>query len=366
MNWIDYESPHSVREAVDLLNEAGDRAKPMAGGTDLLVQLRAGRWNADIVVDVKNIPDLNEITYDPEQGLTLGAAVPCYRIYGNNAITNAYPGLIDCASLIGGTQIQGRASLGGNLCNSTPSADSIPAMIALGATAKRKAYDDAQYDPTMPPVDPSHLSGADHGIMMHADAVDLQPAFAGQRVVDRQHDRLSRAEPRLDDLENGQSKFIQTPLGLGKQTMEAGVVFAAHGIGRHNRAGDRVPPRKHPTGQEGDESVEGRRGHDESKLLDKFQKRRYESHCEPPCSFGPPSASMRMAVIVHRPNRLDGSFLFTRRSQNDSEKCETRTNSLLEVDLEVTIRRLYSRPSDRHKGIRTYLHHEYRGWIPLF
>ena len=136
MNWIDYESPHSVREAVDLLNEAGDRAKPLAGGTDLLVQLRAGRWDADIVVDVKNIPELNEITYDPEQGLTLGAAVPCYRIYGNNAITNAYPGLIDCASLIGGTQIQGRASLGGNLCNSTPSADSIPAMIALGATAR--------------------------------------------------------------------------------------------------------------------------------------------------------------------------------------------------------------------------------------
>ncbi|MCH7652240.1 MAG: xanthine dehydrogenase family protein subunit M [Chloroflexi bacterium] len=135
MNWIDYESPHSVREAVDLLNEAGDRARPMAGGTDLLVQLRAGRWEVDLVVDVKNLPELNEITYDPEQGLTLGAAVPCYRIYGNSAIRNAYPGLIDCASLIGGTQIQGRASLGGNLCNSTPSADSIPAMIALGATA---------------------------------------------------------------------------------------------------------------------------------------------------------------------------------------------------------------------------------------
>ncbi len=135
MNWIDYASPHSVREAVDLLNEAGDRAKPMAGGTDLLVQLRAGRWDVDLVVDVKNLPELNEITYDPEQGLTLGAAVPCYRIYGNNAIKKAYPGLIDCASLIGGTQIQGRASLGGNLCNSTPSADSIPAMIAHGATA---------------------------------------------------------------------------------------------------------------------------------------------------------------------------------------------------------------------------------------
>ena len=135
MKWIDYATPHSVREAVDLLSEAGGRARVMAGGTDLLVALRAGVYDIDLVVDGKNIPELNEITYDPTNGLTLGAAVPCYKIYGNQAVATAYPGLIDAASLIGGTQIQGRASLGGNLCNATPSADSIPPMIALNGTA---------------------------------------------------------------------------------------------------------------------------------------------------------------------------------------------------------------------------------------
>lgn len=137
MHWIDYASPHSVREAVDLLNEAGDGARPMAGGTDVLVQLRANALpGVELVVDIKNVPDLNEITMDPELGLTLGAAVPCYKIYGNHAIEHGYPGLIDAASLIGGTQIQGRASLGGNLCNAAPSGDSIPVMIALKGVAR--------------------------------------------------------------------------------------------------------------------------------------------------------------------------------------------------------------------------------------
>ena len=135
MRWVDYESPNTVKEAISLLG--GDRkAKMLAGGTDVLVQLRAGHGDANLIVDVKNIPELNEMTLDPEQGLTLGAAVPCYKIYGDTEIRKAYPGLIDCASLIGGIQIQGRASIGGNLCNSTPSADSIPILIAYGVTCK--------------------------------------------------------------------------------------------------------------------------------------------------------------------------------------------------------------------------------------
>ena len=136
MKWIDYQSPTSVREAVALLNEAGDRARPLAGGTDLLVQLRVGAYDLDSVVDVKDIPELNELTYDPDNGLTIGAAAECYRIYGNSSVRSVYPGIVDAASIIGGTQIQGRASLGGNLCNAAPSADSVPAMIAYHGVAR--------------------------------------------------------------------------------------------------------------------------------------------------------------------------------------------------------------------------------------
>lgn len=136
MKWIDFEAPTSVREAVDLLNEAGDNARPLAGGTDLLVQMRGRAYDLDLVVDVKNIPELNELTYDPDNGLTIGAAVPCYRIYGNSTVRSVYPGIVDAANIIGGTQIQGRASLGGNLCNAAPSADSVPAMIAYSGVAR--------------------------------------------------------------------------------------------------------------------------------------------------------------------------------------------------------------------------------------
>jgi carbon-monoxide dehydrogenase medium subunit len=128
---FDFASPQSLDEALSLLASKGDNARLIAGGTDVLVQMRAGRRTAEVVVDVKNIPELTELSYDPQNGLTLGAAVPCYEIYQNAAVAAAYPGLIDCATLIGGIQIQGRASIGGNLCNAAPSGDSIPAVIAL-------------------------------------------------------------------------------------------------------------------------------------------------------------------------------------------------------------------------------------------
>ena len=130
MKWIDYASPHSIEEAISLLAQYCGKARILAGGTDLIVELRNHARDSDLVIDGKGIPELNEITLDPEDGLTLGAAVPCYKVYNNRAIAHTYPGLIDAASLIGGIQIQGRASIGGNLCNGTPSADSIPSLIA--------------------------------------------------------------------------------------------------------------------------------------------------------------------------------------------------------------------------------------------
>lgn len=132
---IDYAAPKTIAEAVAILADKGDRARCLAGGTDIIVQVREGRRrDVDILVDIKHIPELNELTLDPKVGLTIGAAVPCYRIYEHQEIARAYPGLIDAAALIGGIQIQSRASLGGNLCNSSPAADAIPALIALEAT----------------------------------------------------------------------------------------------------------------------------------------------------------------------------------------------------------------------------------------
>ena len=134
MKPFEYIAPTTVGEAVAWLTEKRDRARPLAGGTDLIVQLRRNVLNVDLIVDVKKIPELNTITYHPSAGLTVGAAVPCCRIIEHEDIIKTYPGLVDAVSLIGGTGIRNRATIGGNLCNAAPSGDSIPAMIILEAT----------------------------------------------------------------------------------------------------------------------------------------------------------------------------------------------------------------------------------------
>ena len=130
-----YVAPSTVAEAVSVLNEHGDRARAMAGGTDLLVKARANAWELDAVVDIKNIPELITLSVNGD-GLSIGAGVPCYQVYDNAEIVDQYPGIVDGASIIGGIQIQSRAGLGGNLCNASPSADGIPALIAHSAVAK--------------------------------------------------------------------------------------------------------------------------------------------------------------------------------------------------------------------------------------
>jgi carbon-monoxide dehydrogenase medium subunit len=130
MQAFSYVPAHTLAEATEVLAKEGDQARPLSGGTDLIVFLREGRRSAKVVVDVKGIPELNQLSYDLKNGLVIGAAVPCYRIYGNADIAKAYPGLMDAVTLIGGTGIQGRATLGGNVCTASPAGDSIPALIA--------------------------------------------------------------------------------------------------------------------------------------------------------------------------------------------------------------------------------------------
>jgi carbon-monoxide dehydrogenase medium subunit len=129
MQPFEYVVARSLSEATSLLTGESNHACILAGGTDLLIQLRENRRKAALVIDIKRIPEVNELTLDPARGLTVGAAVPCYRICQDRAIAKAYPGLVDAVSLIGGVQIQGRASVGGNLCNASPAADAIPALI---------------------------------------------------------------------------------------------------------------------------------------------------------------------------------------------------------------------------------------------
>jgi carbon-monoxide dehydrogenase medium subunit len=136
LKWFNYTRPKTLQEAAGLMAQHGEQGRPLAGGTDLLVQMRVGRRQPDWVIDVKDVPELNELRLDAQSGLTLGAAVPCHAIYDNTEVIRAYPALNDVASMIGGTQIQGRASIGGNLCNSAPSADAIPALIAMGVKCR--------------------------------------------------------------------------------------------------------------------------------------------------------------------------------------------------------------------------------------
>jgi carbon-monoxide dehydrogenase medium subunit len=133
---INYEAPETLSEAVALLRTHGERARPLVGGTDLIIQLRNAVRRPDHIVDVKKIKELRELVVDPKAGLRLGGAVRCIEIFENADMHRVYPGLTEAAHLIGSLQIQNRASVGGNLCNGSPAADTTPALIAIGARAR--------------------------------------------------------------------------------------------------------------------------------------------------------------------------------------------------------------------------------------
>ncbi len=136
MQDVTYRRPATLQEAVQLLRDNGPTARVLAGGTDIIVMARERRRDTSMFVDIKAIPELTGIRFDASEGLTLGAATPLYQIYRDETIQRLYPCLVDSASLIGGTAIQGRASFGGNLCNSGPAADSIPSLIVLEGKAR--------------------------------------------------------------------------------------------------------------------------------------------------------------------------------------------------------------------------------------
>ena len=128
-----YEAPETLERAVALL--AGEsEARVLAGGTDLLVQMKTDVIEPGLIVDIKRIAELRRI--DAESGgFRVGAAVTGAEMKEHARLKAAWPGLVEAANLIGSTQVQGRATMGGNLCNGSPAADSVPALIAAGAVA---------------------------------------------------------------------------------------------------------------------------------------------------------------------------------------------------------------------------------------
>ena len=131
---MQYIAPHSLEDAVKALAETPD-ARILAGGTDLLVRMRSDMADPDAVLDIKRIDETRTITQE-DGGWRIGASVSAAEMGENPALVADWPGVVEAANLIGSTQIQGRCTIVGNLCNASPAADSVPAMVAAGATAR--------------------------------------------------------------------------------------------------------------------------------------------------------------------------------------------------------------------------------------
>lgn len=131
---MEYVAPDTVKAAVALLAKAKGSAHVLAGGSDLLVRMKGGFIEPDLVVDIKRIKALRQVK-KTTTGFSIGAAVSCAEMGESKALRKAWPGVVEAANLIGSKQVQGRCTIAGNLCNAGPAADSVPAMVAAGAKA---------------------------------------------------------------------------------------------------------------------------------------------------------------------------------------------------------------------------------------
>ncbi len=130
-----YLAPTTIEGAVRLLSEASGSTRILAGGTDTIVQLNAEQIEPDLIVDIKRIGEIRGITNE-NGGFRIGAAVSCAELTEHEGVRDLWPGCVEAAGLIGSTQVQGRATIAGNLCNGSPAADSVPAMVAAGAVVR--------------------------------------------------------------------------------------------------------------------------------------------------------------------------------------------------------------------------------------
>jgi len=130
-----YEAPQTVKRALSLLSNEEGVAQVLAGGTDLLVRMKSGFSEPDLIVDIKRIPAMRAITAE-KGGWRIGAAVSGAELGEHAGVQADWPGVVEAAGLIGSTQVQGRATMAGNLCNASPAADSVPALVAANAVVR--------------------------------------------------------------------------------------------------------------------------------------------------------------------------------------------------------------------------------------
>jgi CO/xanthine dehydrogenase FAD-binding subunit len=177
-----YEAPQSVQAAVALLAGASGMARVLAGGTDVIVQMETDLIEPKLLVDIKKIPELRQIAAE-NGGFRIGAAVPGMEIVDHAAFAKAWPGVVDGVKLIGSIQIKGRATVAGNLCNASPAADSVPALVAAGALARIAGVNGTREAPVETiPVGPGKTSLAKDEIVVSL-FLPARPAHSGDAYL---------------------------------------------------------------------------------------------------------------------------------------------------------------------------------------
>lgn len=184
-----YIRPSSLEDAVGLFANAPGKAVILAGGSDLLVRMKGGFVEPDLIIDIKAIAGLTDIA-EGADGFVIGAAVPCAVLGENAALRRAWPGVVEAANLIGSKQVQGRCTIVGNLCNASPAADSVPALVAAGAKAQIRGPSGSRTIAVeMVPTGPGKTSLAP-GEIIEAIMLDKRPPRSG--------DAYKRFTPRTE------------------------------------------------------------------------------------------------------------------------------------------------------------------------
>ncbi len=141
MKRFEYLEPHTLRQAIRMLQQQGPQARIVAGSTDFLVRWRAGFWHPDHVVNIQHIPGLSRVTYSRRNGLRLGTLVTIQTLEQHPVIRQRYPALAAAAASFAGVQVRNLATIGGNICNASPSGDTLPALLVYGAQCRLSGSD---------------------------------------------------------------------------------------------------------------------------------------------------------------------------------------------------------------------------------